>query len=526
MSKEDERAYDALIEFKGFEGVSNEIAIRMIGQLIDLSGDLKRADGTNRALEWCDTVALRGLTNLETALLAYFRANAWENRHRERRRKQSVAWAWEQPEIQQQSLHLRGAISLPGFAEMDSLRRCQILTNLANVLNTVGRFVDALEYWDRALQMNPRFGMALGNRGYGLEHYAKALYDQGHRAQVLFHAHQGLSAALSQQAFYEGEYYGAKRLFAAERAQIGRALDVEKVSKIIDSHEHSLGNSDEEQRYRSWCLQNRLFLNPLNDLGNRSVAARDVLMLPTFITPLHEPPTLIGFFNQMKQEFASARWLFYEGSRANEVHFSDRGVLLCNTLDYPSYSLAVEKVKAAFRVAYSIFDKMGFFLNDYMTLGIDADKVYFKSIWYQKYNAQPRKIRCEFEDSENWPLRGLFWLSKDLFDKDFQAATEPDARALYEIRNHLEHKYLKVHEMLLPRTHDESLEPWVTDRLAYSVQRRDLEAKTLRLLKLSRAGLIYLSLGMHRMEQIRQRGKDQTRVGSISLDLWDDDWKV
>jgi hypothetical protein len=517
------------VSSQGLDEVSNQTAIKMIGQLIDPSSHLRQEFGTSRALEWCDILDQRHLTNSEAALLLYFRANAWANRQIERRTDRAAGWSgwsWEQPELQEQVLHLRRAINSPGFDELESFRRCQILTNLANQLDTVGRFVEAVEYWDRALHINAHFGMALGNRGYGLMHYAKALYEQGHRAQVFFHAHQGLSAALSRKAFYECEYDGAKRFFAAEKAQIERVLDVDKVSKIIDSHDHSLGSSEEERHYRSWCLQNRLFLNPLNDLGTQSVAASDMLRLPSFVTPIDEPPTLIGLFNQLKQEFVSARWLLYEGAHANDVHFSDRGVALLNTMDYPCYALAVEKVKAAFRIGYSIFDKIGFFLNDYMNLGIDLNKVYFRSVWYQKQKADAGAIRPEFESSENWPFRGLFWLSKDFFDEDFSAVTEPDAQALYEIRNQLEHKYLKVHEMPLPRTNDESSELWRIDRLAYSVERRDLEAKTARLLKLARAGLIYLSLGMNRMEQIRAKTKDESQIASMSLEPWDDAWKL
>lgn len=521
-----DRLYEELMQSQGLGDVPSETAIGYIAQLIDISGDLGRANGISRALEWCDTLEHRALTDAEAALLQYFRANAWATRQEERRVGRASAWAWDQPEVQEQVLCLRRAANHPGFMELIPLRRCQILTNLANLLNTVGRFVEALEYWDRAIQIIPRFGMALGNRGYGLEHYARALYDQGHRAQMLFHAHQGLSAALSPQAWYEGEYDLAKRSFVTEKAQIERVLDVAKASQIIDSHEHSLGSSEEEAQYRSWCLQSRLFLNPLNDIGTKSVGAHDVLSLPSYVTAIDEPPTLIGFFNQMKQEFISARWLLYEGAHTNQVHFSDRGVKLYNTLDYPSYSLAIEKVKAAFRIAYSILDKIGFFLNDYMALGLDPTKVYFKSIWYQKQKGGARTIRSEFNGSENWPFRGLFWLSKDLFDEDLREVTEPDAQALYEIRNHLEHKYLKVHEMPLAKTvHQRSDAMW-TDRLAYSVSRRDFEAKTLRLLKLSRAGLIYLSLGMHRMEQVRQRARDEKQVASMSLDLWEDDWKI
>jgi hypothetical protein len=44
-------------------------------------------------------------------------------------------------------------------------------------------------------------------------------------------------------------------------------------------------------------------------------------------------------------------------------------VLLPNTLDYPSYALAVERQRTAFRVAYSLLDKIAFFLNDYFSVG-------------------------------------------------------------------------------------------------------------------------------------------------------------
>jgi LA2681-like HEPN len=95
-----------------------------------------------------------------------------------------------------------------------------------------------------------------------------------------------------------------------------------------------------------------LEMNGVVDLGPFSIAAQDVLALPSYVTPLDESPTLIGFFNQIKQEHASARWLLYEGCHADAVHFSDRDV----TLTLGSYGLSIEKVRVAFRMAYSLLD--------------------------------------------------------------------------------------------------------------------------------------------------------------------------
>ena len=37
---------------------------------------------------------------------------------------------------------------------------------------------------------------------------------------------------------------------------------------------------------------------------------------------------IIGFFSQMEQEYASARYMLFEGMSCTRVHFSDRDVAL------------------------------------------------------------------------------------------------------------------------------------------------------------------------------------------------------
>ena len=73
----------------------------------------------------------------------------------------SRSWAWEHPEHENQILALSRAVTHPGFAELDIIRRCQILTNKANKLNMMGRFVDAIEGWDAALQIMPKLDASI-----------------------------------------------------------------------------------------------------------------------------------------------------------------------------------------------------------------------------------------------------------------------------------------------------------------------------------------------------------------------------
>lgn len=505
--------------------LSDSEALNRIGLLIDLASDLKSPDGSDRALELLEELQARSLTPDIAALLHYFRANAWDNKPQPLTPDQ--AWAWEQPERQEQILELRRAVRHDGFDTLHPVRQCQVLSNLANQLSHIGRFIEAVETWDRALTGNKHFAMALGNRSHGLTHYARALYDRGHAGVLYAAAHNGFAAATAEDAYYESPSHQQhlRATFASEAQNIAKHLNLARIRRIM-SRRYSIGKGVAEKRYRSWCLDNRLFVNPMNDLGPLSIAARDVLNLPSITEASHSPhpPAIIGFFNQMKQEFASARYLHYDATHSRGVHFSDRDVRLCNTLDYPAYSFATEKLRASFRVAYSLFDKISFFLNEYFSLGHKPAKVSFRSVWYQKAD-RGRPLLQVFAESENWPLRGLFWLSKDLFEDDFKSVTEPDAAALNDIRNHLEHKYLQLHvEGLAPvALENDSGEP---ERLAYALTTHDFAAKTLRLLKLVRAALIYLSLSVHREEGRRATVKTADRlVVPMVLDTWEDDWK-
>jgi hypothetical protein len=211
----------------------------------------------------------------------------------------------------------------------------------------------------------------------------------------------------------------------------------------------------------------------------------------------------------------SVDWLLFEGITDDAPHFSDKDTNFHDTLDDPGYSLSIEKTKLAFRSAYALLDKIAFFLNDYLKLGIALWVVSFRSLWFVKRDST--ELRPVFTEAKNWPLRGLYWLAKDFFEDDFQASAEPDARDVATIRNHLEHRYLKVHDrdpfISLPTPDVYS------DRLALSVERRELEAKALRILKLARAAMIHLCLAMHREEEIRAKDEKGFAV-PMTLPTW------
>jgi len=253
-------------------------------------------------------------------------------------------------------------------------------------------------------------------------------------------------------------------------------------------------------------LAQRLFVNPLNDLGAIPAAAADTLHLPPVTVAIGASPYFEGFFNQLKQEFVSARYLLYEGATDRQPHFSDGGVSLYDTMEYPVYGLAGEKVKFALGAAYSLFDKMAFFLNYYLELGIPARQVSFRGFWYR--SQKPDKgLKPEIERRENWPLRGLYWVAKDLYDPapEFREAMEPEAREIDTTRNHSEHKYLRVHDDLWPELTAMANGPSsMPADASFSIGCEMLIQRTLRVTKLARSALMYLAFAVHAEEGRKQ----------------------
>ncbi|MBS3651004.1 hypothetical protein KEU06_20545 [Pseudaminobacter sp. 19-2017] len=142
--------------------LSDAEALAHIGQLIDDAFDASFERGAKRALHLLDELSKRDLADTDGALIEYFRANVWAARSHIANVR--LSWSWEAPERQAELLALSRASNHPGFASLDKVRQCQILTNHANLLHMVGRTIDAVAVWDAALRIIPGFAMARGNR--------------------------------------------------------------------------------------------------------------------------------------------------------------------------------------------------------------------------------------------------------------------------------------------------------------------------------------------------------------------------
>jgi len=514
-----EKIYDELLELGSLGEYDNKTALLKLGLLDDASYFLKRIEGLELAILLSEELKSRDLSNAEKVELHYFIANIWSDIGKLKRTDKDEAWVWEQEELENEIINIRYSLKYLIHSKVDNIisnkRKCEILTNYGNILSSIGRIAESVEIRDLALEIDPHFSMAKGNKGSTFFYYSQHIYDIGHQAIFLNYAHKLLSEAICGNIFpHVEEYY--KQIIEI----LNRNCPEDILTKSYDLTSFSFGDSEEEIKYRKWALKNRLFLNPLNDIGEFSIAARDVLSTPSITTDINTGPQFQGFFNQIKQEFVSARFLYYEGINQSEKHYSDNEVLLLDTKDYVKYGINIEKIKMAFRISYSIFDKIANFINYYFNIGINDRRVNFRTMWYSNFDK--KEIRDVFYKKENLPLRALYWISKDFFNSNIKDSIELDSEEINKIRNYIEHRYVKVHEIEYHITKDLNTFPYGEDKLAYSVVIDDLEAKTLKLLKLARSAILYLSQAIFVEETHSHRNSEDRKLTlPINLNVYD-----
>ena len=476
-----------------------------LAHAIDVASDAGDETSLRQLGEECES-RLGSAEGEDRVLLRYYQSNTYSAIIKAKQHDADYTWSWEQPDGVQNILMLRRAISEPAFETIHPIIACQILTNLANRLNTLGRPVAANEQWLKVLETEPRFAKALAARAYGIESYASTLYDNAHTSILLAAARSSFNGAIDKDALWES---GDRGSFASDlierRNQITAHLTRVAYDEKFDLNQWSLGATEEERLYRRWCLRERLFLNPLNEAYTDSVAATDVLHLPSHTYRIEEAPRFPAYYNLMKQEYISARYRLYRVTHEDDPDFLMRNVLMLDSGEGQALGHYTENLRSAFRSAYAMFDKIGLFLNDYFQLGLEPRNVTFRGVWSKKPNSPVFEIRPMFKGHPNWPLRGLYFLSKDLFDNAFKEVSEPDAANLARLRQQVEHRFLSVQQF----PDGESTEThWL-------ISIGDFQDKTLRLLKMAREALIYVSLAMHREEALRKEASEND--GKIAM---------
>jgi len=430
--------------------------------------------------------------------------------------------------LQKQLFYYRKAIALFEEEQVKSessieliTMKAVIYTNYGNALNECGRSIAAIEQYHQALAVCPISAMPSGNLGMAYMNYAMLLSNNdGYLRDCLNHfAYIFLDLAIESKdpnLFEEARntFKSALSLFSLEY------LDFLKKDIILPELPRL---TKAEKRYREWCVENSLFLNPLSDIPYKALEfAFDGLLLPPILTPVESGvPIVIGMYNQLKQEYVSARYAFYESlDFRSRPHFSDKRTSIAETLEYAQFSLRIEKLKSAYKTLFGILDKIAFFLNEYFELGIKDRDVNFKTIWQSEIiGKNGYKFKNTLNYSGNFALRGLYWIQQEFEKTTGRFASQQYVR-LKKIRNSLEHRYTIV--TMFTKNPDEIPK----NKTATYISETELYNLTFDLLKIFREAIIYLTLSVTINEAERVKTSSFDKAITMKVHQVEDGFKI
>lgn len=384
--------------------------------------------------------------------------------------------------------------------------RAQLWVNYGNCLSGLGRAVEAMTAYDKALRIVPDHPMAKGNLAIELHYFSKI----AQHPLFLLDALEMLEQVLSKKSLGDYAGVGARQAFEHTRDQI-----VAEISKLeIDGAARAKQKptsvpSGYVGEYMEFCARHQLSLNFCLSCRRCDRYAKDSLAF-SFITDLDDRTSftrLARVINEIKESYAFARFLLFQAisPSLNTVPIDDLTAYVDN-LDYAVYGVRIASLKLAFESAYNILDKIAHFLNDYLKLGVRSDPgLTFTTngrIWRKKTS---NLLRSELMDLNNQHLLGLYDLARDLDIDHRQPEKDGYWGQLRRTRNSLTHAYLIPHIEGIGwavEADNESLHFFYTD----------FEHQTIDLLQLVRAAVIYLIAFI----DLEERRKYQASEGLIA----------
>ena len=325
--------------------------------------------------------------------------------------------------------------------------RIKALTDCGNSFDIVGRYLDALDYYEHALKLDPYFGMALGNRGITLLNVAPLM--GGHESHVLSQAASDLDFAIKdrERVLRCG---GQSALATFERWRA-------KLTGVPDLHVTESPPSFADP-YLDWCLSNRLFLNISPECIRANTDILDSISFRSFRLSLtdealHRASEIIDAFNSIKQDYIAARYLVWlasaPGSPIREHSQRTQSARHSGTpTTTPPGELHQVWGLQALKVTVDTLDTIAAFVHLYFHSGQVRD-VYFSTFPYADRRKR-KKLAPSFVDAltqpeQNRALIALFDLSAELEEQ-----SNSSLRELVQHRHAATHRFMAVHHLGAP----------------------------------------------------------------------------
>jgi len=373
---------------------------------------------------------------------------------------------WYSPDLNKVIIHFKKALHLLNKSTSEDIYRTtlesQISTNLGNYLSQQGRFMCAKKFWQRGISLNnqPIAHTAM----YQSEIYI-ANYLKDHDVQkAYYHYHLAYQSLLNrlklsnEPSIFNDSYL----IFDDEQTKkfkqwFEEKFDENDFDQLYTHHDES-DLTEIEAEYLAWCSDNNLFIDELEIDELRLAIYPDSLNLPPFTSPInsalanHEELVYHANFEEIKNDFCYARHLIFITWKTedDEEALFDSTFLKLDDGTYPINNIKAQNLKSAFKILYSLFDKIAYFINHFFDLNeIEKDqRINFESL-FKKLNSNNQWLpHPKLVDSKNQFLHALFYILKDLRDiKNQESVSDwlnPEITKIYEMRNFIEHRSFKI----------------------------------------------------------------------------------
>lgn len=296
-------------------------------------------------------------------------------------------------------------------------------TNLGNLFKAESRYLEAIDWYQKAQIITQNKALLpIGNKLESLYEITKDMFVFGQQ-EYLFRVRElwrvtlldlkkikinkyrdeeieqnrGRDIIASYIKDFDNYFNDYKKNYDAFHAKKSLTWSIQ--DPFLKDSKKSLSN-----RYRTWCLKERLLLNVLN-LVKHPDTFHDEL-LPRKIS-VNEGDFIFTMWQQLAQEYCSARYTFFVYKDLedfpNKKHFSDKGNDFSKlgkfgktsfltkgkkdiviTVPYEDlnhcFSYEVEELKSAYTKLYGILNKITVLLFSYIKLIKDCDAPYLKTI--------------------------------------------------------------------------------------------------------------------------------------------------
>jgi len=413
------------------------------GVLIDMAATIGRADVVQKGISHLDELLAFYGPKCPAGVL-YNLGNGWSTLGHRELGSLGRAGRWTSSSFQNAKVYYREALRACGSG-LGKIK-VEYVVNYANVLDSLGRHLEAIEAYDSALALDGTFGMALCNKAMAVQFFAEV--SSTYRAALYTWAWQMLKEGLADPRVDRVGGPEARQEFERRIAAIeAKTTKPELLRTSLDHPPADLSRASEFERcYVDLCAKEHLFLN----VHIHEHACDAATIDNVFISPPEPKPTdrfieLAKGLNQIIEDFSTARclWVLAQCEDSDVLNVGARTLL--PRVAGTGASLRHGLMKASFRLGFDVLDKLAGFVNDYLELGIPSHRVSFATagrdcLWW--VNAKDRTLRPKIEAVLGGSLGALY----DIF-LDFQA-NEVTGNAHYQglrdMRNALTHRRLSV----------------------------------------------------------------------------------